>query len=120
MPKRGPYKKAEKELIARECSERTRGIGFNLKEFRFRLDIGKKFFYLGMVRHWNRLSRRVVDAPSLEVLEVRLNGALSNLVSWELSLPMAGGWNKMIFVVPLNPDHSMKTLFPIFCLFDGS
>ena len=44
-----------------------------------------------VVRHWNKLLREVVDAPSLEVLKARLDGALSNLVWWKVSLPMAGG-----------------------------
>ncbi|KFR03124.1 hypothetical protein Y956_08234, partial [Nipponia nippon] len=54
--------------------------GFKLKEGRFRLDIRKKFFTMRVVRHWNRLPRESVDAPSLEVLKARLDGALSNLV----------------------------------------
>jgi len=33
-----------------------------------------------VVRHWNRLSRWVVDVPSLEVCKATLDGALSNLV----------------------------------------
>ncbi|KAK4818442.1 hypothetical protein QYF61_013129 [Mycteria americana] len=33
-----------------------------------------------VVRHWNRLPREAVDAPSLEVFKARLDGALSNLV----------------------------------------
>jgi len=33
-----------------------------------------------VVRHWNRLPKEVVDAPSLEVLKARFDGALSNLV----------------------------------------
>ena len=33
-----------------------------------------------VVRQWNRLSREVVDASSLEVFEVRLDETLSNLV----------------------------------------
>ena len=51
----------------------------------------KKFFTMRMVRPWNRLSRAVVDAPSLEVFKARLDGALSSLAWWKVSLPMAGG-----------------------------
>ncbi|KFP99560.1 hypothetical protein N329_06200, partial [Haliaeetus albicilla] len=54
--------------------------GFELKEGRFRLDTRKKFFTVRVVRHWNRLPREAVDAPSLEVLKCRLDGALSSLV----------------------------------------
>ncbi|KFO56589.1 hypothetical protein N302_00674, partial [Corvus brachyrhynchos] len=49
-------------------------------ESKFRLDIRKKFFTVRVVRHWNRLPREAVDAPSLEVLKARLDGALSSLV----------------------------------------
>ncbi|KFR05352.1 hypothetical protein Y956_05148, partial [Nipponia nippon] len=54
--------------------------GFKLKEGRFRLDIRKKFFTMRVGRHWIRLPREAVDAPSLEVFKVRLDEALSNLV----------------------------------------
>ncbi|KFQ58240.1 hypothetical protein N334_01972, partial [Pelecanus crispus] len=54
--------------------------GFKLEEGRFRLDIRKKFFTMRVVRHWNRLPREAVDAPSLEVFKARGDGALSNLV----------------------------------------
>ena len=46
---------------------------------------------LYLVRHWNWLPREAVDAPSLEVFNARLDGALSNLVKWEVSLPTSGG-----------------------------
>ncbi|KFO88423.1 hypothetical protein N320_07999, partial [Buceros rhinoceros silvestris] len=54
--------------------------GFKLKEGRFRLDIKKKLFTARAVKHWNRLPREVVDAPSLKALKAMLDGALSNLL----------------------------------------
>ena len=67
-----------------------RSNGFKLKEGKFKLDIRKEFFTLRVVRHWNRLPGESVDAPSPEMLKARLDGALSNLVWWKVSLPMAG------------------------------
>ncbi|KGL96470.1 hypothetical protein N301_03585, partial [Charadrius vociferus] len=54
--------------------------GFKLEEGRFRLNIRKKFFTLRAVRHWNRLPREVVEAPSLQGFKARLDVALGNLV----------------------------------------
>ncbi|KFV08562.1 hypothetical protein N340_01596, partial [Tauraco erythrolophus] len=54
--------------------------GFKLKEGRFRLDIRRKFFTQRVVRHWNRLPREAVAAPSLEVFKARLDEALGNLM----------------------------------------
>ncbi|KFV55023.1 hypothetical protein N341_00330, partial [Tyto alba] len=54
--------------------------GFKLEPDRFILDIRKKFFTMRVVKHWSRLPREVVDAPSLETFKVRLDGALSNLI----------------------------------------
>ena len=33
-----------------------------------------------VVKHWNWFPRQAVDAPSLEMFKVRLDGALSNLI----------------------------------------
>ena len=43
-------------------------------------DIRKKFFAVRMVRYWNGLLSKVVNAPTLEALRARLDGAVSNLV----------------------------------------
>ncbi|GAB0187699.1 hypothetical protein GRJ2_001235200 [Grus japonensis] len=77
---KGAYRKDGEGLFMRECSDRTRGNGFKLKEGRFGLDIRKKFFTIRVVRHCNRLPREAVDAPSLEVFKTRLVEALGNVV----------------------------------------
>jgi len=77
---KGPYRKDGEGLFTRVYSDRKRGNGSKLKEGRFRLDIRKKFFTMRVVRHWHRVPREAVDAPSLEVFKARLDGALSNLV----------------------------------------
>ena len=77
---KGACRKDGEGQFIREYSGRMRGSSFKLKEGRFRLDIRKKLFPVRVVRHWNSLPREVVDAPSLEVFKVRLDGALSNLI----------------------------------------
>ena len=44
-----------------------------------------------VVRPWPRLPREAVASPSLAVFKARLDGALSNLVWWKVSLLVAGG-----------------------------
>ena len=40
--------------------------------------------------------RTFCRSDKLQACKARLDGALSNLVWWEVSLPIAGGWNLMI------------------------
>jgi len=77
---KGVYKKAGEGLFTRPCRDKTMSNDFTLKEGRFRLDFRKKFFTVTVVRHWQRLSRVLVDAPSLKLFKAKLDGALNNLV----------------------------------------
>ena len=76
----GVWEKLGRDFLIRAGSNRTRGKGFKLEESRFKVDIRKKFFTVRVARHWNRLPRGAVNAPSLEAFKTRLDGAVSNLV----------------------------------------
>jgi len=77
---KGAYRKDGDSLFRRACCNRTKGNGFKLREGGFRLDMRKKFFTVRVAKHWSRLPKEVVDAPSLETFKARLDGALSSLV----------------------------------------
>jgi len=53
---------------------------FKLKQSRFKIEVRKKVFTQRAVRHWHRLPRDVVDAPSLEAFKTALDVILSNLI----------------------------------------
>ena len=68
---KGSCRKEGHRLFSKICSDRTSGNGFKLKEGIFRLDIRKKSFTVSMVRHWNKMPKDVMNAPSLETFKAR-------------------------------------------------
>jgi len=48
---------------------------------------------LSVLRPCHSLPREIVDAPVVEALKARLDGALGNLMYWVAILPMTGNWN---------------------------
>jgi len=65
----------------------------------------------GVVRHWHRLHREVVDAPSLETLRSGWRGS-EHLMELLCPHTLQGSWIRRPLMVPSNPKDSMILKIP--------
>ncbi|KFV76104.1 hypothetical protein N308_02039, partial [Struthio camelus australis] len=54
--------------------------GQKLNHKQFHLNLRQSFFPVRVPEHWNRLPREVVESPSLEMFQTRLDVILGNML----------------------------------------
>ena len=79
------------KLFSVVSSDRTRGNGHKLKQKKLQLKMRKNFFTLRVTEPWHRLPREVVESPSLEIFQTRLDAVLCSLL-WVTLLWQGLGW----------------------------
>ena len=100
---KGAYKQDREWRFMRVGSDRTRGNGLKLRQGSFRLDIRRKFFMQRVVTCWNRLPKKLVDAPAVQTFKARLDVALGSLVWWLATLHIAEGLKRDDYCGPFQP-----------------
>ena len=69
----------EARLFLVACSDGTRSIGLKLEHRKFHKNMWKNFM-VRVMEHQNRLSRDVVESPSIEIFKISQDTYLCNLL----------------------------------------
>jgi len=75
----GEIKEDRDRLLSVGPTDRTRGAGHKLKPRKLHL-LNITFSTVRVVDDWHRLPTEVVESPSLEIIKIQLEKALSNLL----------------------------------------
>lgn len=68
-------------LFCQITSNRMKGNGLKLHQGKL-VDIMKHFFTEGVVKHWNRPPREMVESPTLELFRGYEDVSFSDTVQW--------------------------------------
>ena len=67
-------------LFSAVPNNRTRGNRHKLEHGKLHLNMRKNYLLWGWQEHWNRLSREVVESPSLKIFKTHMDAFLCNLL----------------------------------------